>query len=136
MNNLKTFIVEKILPHRIHFTKYFLIGISSFVIDMSLLYFLKEFVGLTQTAAVLIVQAVTMSYVFILNKYWSFSNSAWQHSQIIKFFSLYLFNYAFSAFFMYSLSQVMGYHFMLIRFFTIALMVCWNYLLYKYWIYV
>ena len=120
---------------RREFAKYFIIGISAFVADVGSLFFLKEFVQLSPTMAVVINQPVIATGVFLLNKHWSFQAGGLTHRQMVKFYLLAIFNYLFSVVWIYLLHDRFGVYYLYARTLNIALSVAWNFLLYKYWVY-
>ncbi|OIO18910.1 MAG: hypothetical protein AUJ23_02845 [Candidatus Magasanikbacteria bacterium CG1_02_32_51] len=120
---------------RHQFTKYFIVGISGLFLDIGTLIFLKEFFGLNATIAVVLNQILMLTYNFLLNKYWSFKNKEIPHKQLIRYLILAGFNYLFSVGVMYLFNHIMNYDYRLIRVCTIAVMVMWNFFLYKYWVY-
>lgn len=120
---------------RHEFSKYFIVGVSGLILDMGTLILFKEWFGLTPTVAVVVNQAIILTYNFLLNKYWSFRNKEMPHKQIVRYVLLAGFNYAFSVFIMYIGSERLGYDYRAVRIATIAAMVAWNFLLYKYWVY-
>lgn len=120
---------------RREFVKYFLVGFSGLLIDMSSLILLTEVFGMFPVVAVLINQAVLLSYNFTLNKYWSFRNRAMPHKQLVRYLSLAAFNYSFSVSTMYVFNHIIGLDYRLVRIATIMVMVSWNFFLYKYWVY-
>ncbi|HLD31945.1 MAG TPA: GtrA family protein [Patescibacteria group bacterium] len=124
-----------LLSHRQQFIKYFVVGISGLVIDMATLVALKEWWHLWPVAAVVINQLAVMVYNFCLNKYWSFKNRALPHRQLLRYLSLALFNYLFSVATMYVFNHQLGFDYRVVRIATIAVMVLWNFFLYKYWVY-
>lgn len=120
---------------RKEFSKYAVVGISSFLFDIGSLILLKEYVGFSPVVSVVVNQAVILSYNFTLNKYWSFHNKAIPHKQLVRYLTLAAWNYTFSVGVMYVFHHVMGYDYILVRIGSIAVMVSWNFLLYKYWVY-
>ncbi len=120
---------------RHQFIKYFTIGITGVVLDMSSLIFLKEILGWMPIMAVIVNQAFMLAYIFILNKYWTFKNKEMPHGQIIKFLVLAGFNYVFSVGAMYVFNHILEFDYRLVRLANIALAVSWNFFLYKYWVY-
>jgi putative flippase GtrA len=117
------------------FAKYFIIGISSVFIDMAILIFLKEFGGFSPVLAVVFSQLVVILFVFFMNKHWSFGAPTRTHRQAIRFLSLASFNYFFSLAAMQIGNGVWGFDYRLVRLATMAMMVLWNFFLYKYWVY-
>lgn len=120
---------------RRQFIKYFIIGITGVILDMTSLIFLKEVLGWMPTTAVIINQIFMLAYIFILNKYWTFKNKEMPHGQIVKFLTLAGFNYLFAVSAMYVFNHKFGFDYRLVRICSIALMVSWNFFLYKYWVY-
>lgn len=131
--------IKKILQYswsiRHQFTKYFIVGFSGLFLDMATLIFFKEFFGLNATVAVVLNQILMLTYNFLLNKYWSFKNKEMPHKQIVRYLALVGFNYLFSISVMYYFNHILEFDYRLVRICTIAVMVLWNFVLYKYWVY-
>jgi len=115
--------------------KYFIVGISSVLLDLVSLIILKEVFRLNPVWAVSLNQILLIFYNFSLNKYWSFSSFSLPHRQFIRYLLLSGFDYLFSVCSMYLFYQQLGFDYRLVRLLAIALMVSWNFLLYKFWIY-
>ena len=120
---------------RHQFTKYFIVGISGVFLDLATLIFFKEFFGFNATVAVVCNQILMLTYNFLLNKYWSFKNKEIPQKQIVRYLILAGFNYFFSVGVMYLFNHLVNYDYRLVRISTIAVMVLWNFFLYKYWVY-
>ncbi|OGH71566.1 MAG: hypothetical protein A2921_03955 [Candidatus Magasanikbacteria bacterium RIFCSPLOWO2_01_FULL_43_20b] len=130
---------KKIVAHawslRHQFIRYFCVGFSAFILDMSSLMLLKEVFGWQPITAVVTNQVFIITYVFLLNKYWSFDNRDLDHRQLVRFLTLVGFNYAVSITTMYFFNHRLGWDYRLVRIGTIILATCWNFLSYKYWVY-
>lgn len=126
---------QKAWGARVQFIKYFLVGISGVILDISSLYCLKEYASLRPTVAVIINQALLVNYIFFLNKYWAFKSTGITHRQIIKFYLLAGANYAFSVAWMLIFNEVFAFNYLLVRLTNIILAVSWNFLLYKFWVF-
>ena len=120
---------------RWQFIKYSITGISGVALDFASLIFLKERFGISPVVAVVINQCFILGYNFTLNKYWSFGNRAVPHRQIVRYGLLAGWNYLFSVFSMYALNSILGFDYRLVRLASIMVMVSWNFLLYKHWVY-
>lgn len=120
---------------RREFAKYFLVGISAVAFDMGTLIAAKELLNIRPIYAVIINQLFVLAYVFFTNKYWSFRNTDLPHKQMARFIILATFNYFFSVFMMYIFNHHVGIDYRIVRMCTIAVMVPWNFFLYKYWVY-
>lgn len=131
--------IKKILQHfwraRFEFSKYFVIGISGVLIDISTLIFFKEVFGLVPVFAVIVNQLLILIYIFYLNKYWTFRNREMVRGQVVKFLVLASFNYLFSVLVMYGFNYILEFDYRLVRLSNIVLAVSWNFLLYKHWVF-
>lgn len=128
-------IILRLWSARKEFVKYFIIGITAFILDIGSLFVLKKIVGLSAVVAVTIYQPPIILGVFYLNKHWSFRAGGITHRQMIKFVSLAAINYAISVIWIYLIHDRAGVQYILARTVNIALAVAWNFLLYKYWVY-
>lgn len=129
------FLLSHFWSLRRQFAKYFIVGISGVVLDIATLMLFKEVFGLVPVVAVTINQAILIMYIFLLNKYWSFRNRAVPHKQIVRFLILAGWNYCFSVIIMYIFNHNLDFNYLIVRIGSIAIMVSWNFFLYKYWVY-
>ena len=120
---------------RYEFTKYFIVGFSGLFIDMGTLILFTEAFGIMPWVAVVMNQAILLTYNFTLNKYWSFRNKALPHRQIVRYGILAGWNYLFSVTTMFVFNARLDYDYRAVRILSIAVMVSWNFFLYKYWVY-
>lgn len=120
---------------RREFAKYFIVGVSGVIFDMALLILFKEVFNLRPVYAVIVNQFIILIYIFVLNKYWSFRNKEVPHKQLVRFLMLALFNYFFAVVMMYIFNDLFKFDYRLVRLGSIAIMVSWNFFLYKYWVY-
>ncbi len=128
-------LLEKIWSWRHQFIKYFIIGISGVVLDMGLLWLFKEKGKIRAVEAVALTQIFTLSYNFLLNKYWAFKNKGLNHKQMIRYLLTAGANYVFAVVFMWVFNEKMGFNYLIVRLASIAIMVSWNFLLYRFWIF-
>ena len=130
---------KKLITHawslRHQFIRYFCVGFSAFILDMSSLMLLKEVFGWQPITAVITNQPFIIAYVFLLNKYWSFDNRDLAHRQAVRFLILVGINYTVSVTTIYIFNHRLGLDYRLVRIGTIILAACWNFLSYKYWVY-
>ena len=129
----KSFVYMWSLRHQ--FAKYFVVGFSGLFLDMGTLVLFKEKFGWTPVFAVVVNQVLLLTYNFCLNKYWSFKNKEMPHKQLAKFLTLAGFNYLFSVAAMWLFNGQWNFDYRLVRLGAIAVMVSWNFFLYKYWVY-
>lgn len=131
-------LLEKLWQHRREFFKYFVVGVTAFILDTGSLYVLKEKLDFSPTTALAISQPFILAFVFFFNRSWSFDiKGEHQESakQLIKFLSLAVGNYLFGLAWMWVIHDIIGLHYMITRVANIILSVGWNFLLYKYWVY-
>ncbi len=134
--------------HRVQFFKYFITGMSAFILDLSSLYLLVGQLHISKVLATLINQIILLNYVFFINKWWSFKSVGTTHRKIVRFYILAASNAAFSVFWMWFFTQVVrldvllhyvvknkDFDYLIIRTINIVLAVTWNFVLYKYWVY-
>lgn len=117
------------------FIKYFVVGSSGVVLDLSILAFLKELLGLPPWIAVSLSLTIVIAYNFTLNKHWSFRNKELPHWQFVRYMSLAGMNYVIGVGLMYVFNEMLGYQYLLVRVGSILLSVAWNFLLYKFWVF-
>lgn len=120
---------------RLQFMRYATIGITSFVLDLGILYLFDAFTPLKHYAAVLVSQPFILLYVFYLNKHWSFSAKGLTHKQLLRFLAVSLLNYVIAGVWMWFFNQELGFQYLLVRTANVAVSVSWNFALYKYWVY-
>ena len=85
--------------------------------------------------AVAINQVIVFAYNFSLNKYWSFQSKEFAHRQLARYLCLFAFNYGFSVAVMYVFNARLGADYRLVRVASIAVVMTWNFLLYRHWVY-
>jgi len=117
------------------FLRYFIIGTSSVLLDMGTLYFFKEFFGLAALWSLIINQLFIYSYVFFLNKFWTFSVRGAVIKQMVRYCLLALANYIIAIIWMYIFHNLLGENYLLVRLSNIILATAWNFLLYRFFVY-
>lgn len=127
--------VRYMLQVKQQFFRYAVVGCSGLLIDMVLLVFVREWLGFGAVIAVIASQGVVLCYNFTLNRLWSFRAQKLSRSQVLRYGWLVLYNYFISVVFMHFFAEIHGFDYRLVRVGTVGLMVCWNFFLYKYWVY-
>lgn len=120
---------------RHQFAKYFIVGISGFVLNLALLIFAKEYLGISAVVATSVIGLFMLAFNFSLNKYWSFKEKSMPHKQFVRYLILAAGDYFFAILAMYVFHRLLGWDYRLVNIGAVAAMVSWNFLLYKYWIY-
>lgn len=136
---LHTLMIKKTIAYfwslRQEFAKYFIVGFSGLFLDIGTLILFTEKFGMLPVVAVVVNQSVLLVYNFLLNKYWSFKSKTMPHKQLVKYLTLAGFDYLFSVVMMYFFNHVLHFDYRLVRIATIAIMVSWNFFIFKYWVY-
>jgi len=122
--------------NRSYLIRYFLVGMSGFLLDIGLLYIFKQFFGFRPVLAVVINQIIVLSYIFLVNKFFSFQQKGDSHAQIVKFLVVMGFNYLVAVGWMWFFSEKLGFNYLIVRTANIALSVGWNFWLYREWVYI
>ena len=129
-------LVTRAWAHRVQFFRYTVTGLTAVVLDMSTLYALKEWGGISPVWAIVINQSFLVNYVFFLNKKWSFQSIGRTRHQMVRFYLLSGVNYVISITWMAFFAHIFGEQwYLLIRLANIAVATAWNFLLYKFWVY-
>lgn len=128
-------VIEMGWRERIKFAKYAIVGVSGFAIDMSLLLILVEWFHLEPKIAVIINYPIALGFNFLMNKHWSFGSNGESHKELARYLSLAVWNYLFAVSAMYFGNEVLGLPYLLVRVASIACMVLWNFLLFRFWVY-
>jgi putative flippase GtrA len=119
-----------------HFVRYLLVGGSTFVLDFAILYILHGVFDLNLAGSTSVAYWVSISYNFLLNRYWTFDarekESLTRH--ITAYFILLIFNYLFTVTFV----SIVGEHinFVLAKAIAVAIQMVWTYKVYKKYIFI
>jgi len=127
--------MKAVRSHHQQIFRYLVVGGSGFVLDVGILYVLKQYVGASATLGVVCSQTVVILYNFLLNKYWSFQSAENGKVQFLKYISLVCINYTTGVGAMYLFHDVLGFYYITVRIVTVACFVPINFLAYKYWVY-
>lgn len=116
----------------VQFVKYGISGCLSFVVEFSIysgltLLFPKITVLIPNSAAMF----VSFWVSFLLNKYWSFKSPGSFMKQLTKFVILFFINLAASNLMLYFMVTVGGMNKYIAKLISIAVIVCWNFIIYK-----
>lgn len=120
---------------KIQIIRFLIVGFSSAFIDIGLLILFKEKLNFNPVLAVAINQIFVITYNFLLNKYWSFTSKRQPLRQFGRYIILVIFNYLASIGIMYLLYNLADLNYKVIRVLSIGLLFCFNFMLYKYWVY-
>jgi len=116
--------------------RYLITGFTAFGIEYGLYVLLLKWAGLHYIIASVIVYAIVFWFSFIINRIWSFKSSGDIKKQFFQYGLLFCFNLVVSnIFLMQFLTDVIGIDPLISPFLKMAVVVCWNFLIYKYIIY-
>ena len=122
--------------YRHHFVRYLLVGGTTFVIDFGLLFMLHGKLSLNLAASTSVAYWISISYNFLLNRYWTFDvrekESLLRH--ITAYFTLLMANYLFTVVFV----SIVGTHinYVIAKALAVAIQMIWTYPAYKRFIFV
>lgn len=114
-----------------HFVRYLAVGGTTFVIDFGLLFLLHGKAGIIIPVATSISYWVSITYNFILNRYWTFDvrekESLKRH--LVTYMMLLLLNYAFAVTFVTIASHHINY--IIAKAIAVLIQMIWTYPVYK-----
>lgn len=120
---------------RMRLVKYLISGISAVAIDGGVYFVCTRALHLNEYASNLLSVMAGGLVSFTINKFWSFQRRGNTLRQSRRFIALFVFNYFFQQWGFYVALNWLHAYDLLAKFVLIAIMVCWNFLLYKYWVY-
>ena len=118
--------------YRHHVIRYIFVGGTTFLIDLGVLVFGHEVLGLKIAIATTLSYWVSVIYNFSLNRWWTFSASETKklHEHALLYGCLLAFNYGFTVIFVSTMSHVIYYG--LAKVLATGIQIIWTYPLYKY----
>lgn len=120
---------------RVRLARYLVSGVSAVATDAALYFALTRVLHVYFLTSNIISLLAGGVVAFLMNKYWSFSAHTNTLRQSHRFATLFIANYLFQQIALYVVHGVWGVHDGVTKLGLIALSTCWNFLLYKYWVY-
>ncbi len=120
---------------RIRISKYLISGMSAFVIDWSVYLVSTRALNMDVYIANIVSVFAGATFAFLANKFWSFSRRENTKHQTQRFAALFVCNYLFQQGGFYIALNYLNLHDLVAKVALISIMVCWNFLIYKYWVY-
>ncbi len=118
------------------FIRYLIVGGSAFVIEYSFYQLLYRFFSLDYAISSVIVYSVMFWLVFFMNRQWSFQSNGNIYKQIFKYLLLFFFNNIVgNVLLMRFLVETVNLSPDIAPVFKMAMIVIWNYFIYKHFIY-
>lgn len=124
-----------LLLYKHHFVRYLFVGGSTFVIDFGILYFLHSVLKLNLAASTSVAYWISISYNFILNRYWTFDSREKESLKrhITTYFVLLVANYLFTVTFVSTVGTHINY--VIAKALSVGLQMIWTYPVYKRYIF-
>lgn len=113
------------------FSRYVLVGFLSFATETSMLYWLTDHVKLWYIYSNSIAYIVVFWLNFLLNRFWSFKSKENMQTQLVLFLGLFVINLIASNGMLYILTSVFNVYYLVSKIFAVALVVSWNFVIYK-----
>ncbi|MDO4754078.1 MAG: GtrA family protein [Bacillota bacterium] len=116
--------------------RYLVTGGSAFLLEYALYLLLYRAVGLDYAFAMTIVYSALFVITFVVTRKWTFKSKASAKRQLVLYLMLFLFNLLIGNYLMMRWLVGAGMSAELAPFIKTAMITCWNFLIYKYVIYV
>jgi len=120
---------------RIRISKYLISGFSAFGVDWVVYFLATRALGLDEFVSNVFSVLSGATFAFLANKFWSFSSRENTVRQTRRFVTLFVCNYVFQQVGFYVALNYLGLHDLLTKVILVGMMVSWNFLIYKYWVY-
>lgn len=126
-------LISRLYAHK--FVRYLLVGGTTFVLDIGLLFFFKLKVGTDLAIATSLGYWISILYNFTLNRWWSFSISDVKnlHKHALAYGLLLAINYAFTLGFVTFFSHYI--YFGIAKVLSVLIQMTWTYPLYKHFVF-
>jgi dolichol-phosphate mannosyltransferase len=114
--------------HLSQFLKFGTVGVSAALLDLSLLTVAVEVLKLPLLSAIILADGITVTYVFLLNKWWTFRDERPRYvSQYVSFLLVYASSFLLGVSLTWILAVVVGLWYVLAKILAIPLCAVWNY---------
>lgn len=119
-----------------HFVRYLLVGGTTFVIDFSLLVILHGYLKLNLGASTSVAYWISITYNFMLNRYWTFD--AREKESLARHISTYLILLIFNYLFTVTFVSIVGAHinYIIAKALAVGIQMIWTYPVYKKYIFI
>jgi len=119
------------------FLRYLIIGFSTFFLQIALLYAISLIFSMQKEYANIVSTLLSMVFNYILSNSWTFKAGKHSHkAKLSKYITLATFNYIFDVVLAFPLLAVtLGLNPYLAKVIVTGLIVCWNFFIYKFWVF-
>lgn len=119
-----------------HLATYGFVGGSSVVLDFGLLKIFNTWLFPWSAAlSVALAQLIVLGWNYTLHRVYTFQSKGMVKKQLMRYAVLTIWNYVIGVFVMYVFADMLGFEPLHVRIATVGLVVMWNYLLFRFWIY-
>lgn len=120
---------------RIRISKYLISGFSAFGVDWFVYFAATRAFHFDEFSSNVVSVLSGATFAFLANKFWSFSSRTNTAQQTKRFAALFVFNYLFQQVGFYAAINYLGLHDLFAKVILVGMMVSWNFIIYKYWVY-
>ncbi len=124
-----------VIDERTRIVRYLISGFSAAGVDGIVYLALTRFFHVQSFNANFFSVLAGASCAFVANKFWSFQTRVNTATQGRRFVTLFIFNYCFQQAGFFVAVHYLRLYDLAAKVLIIGIMVCWNFLLYKYWVY-
>lgn len=121
----------------INFIKYVIVGLSTFALQILLLFVLTQVVTIDKVTANIFAALLSTLFSFYLSNKWSFKNNSKKNAaKLAKYTLLAVFNYCYDTLLAFPfLAITLGINQYLVKAIITGTIVIWNFFIYKLWIF-
>lgn len=116
--------------------RYLIVGFTTFFLDFGLHFFLKHQYGFAENIATRWSTLISMSFNFVASNFWSFPSVSGRHGKkLLRYLMVACVNFVFYNLMFELLVTRWEINDGFAKVMITAMIVCWNYLLYKFWVF-
>jgi len=120
----------------VSFIRYLIIGFTTVALDFGIYKLLESYTTLQGLPANMTSTLISLSFNFPMSNFWTFkAGGSAKMKKLSKYAGLAAFNYIFNNVMFYILHVTLGLHDIVTKVVITGMIVCWNYFLYKLWIF-
>jgi len=118
------------------FIRYLFIGGSTFILDFGIYQIFKSFLNTSEIISNVFSVLLSVLFNFSLTNFWTFKNTdSISAKKLSKYILLATFNYCFNITLFTLFTQTLHWHDLLSKVIITAIIVSWNFLIYKFWVF-
>jgi len=117
------------------FIRYFVGGVSAFIVDFSVYYVLVNFARVPASLTPWIGAPVAVTYAFLVQKYWTFRNKSFSRKQMLRYAFVLLENNIMTSLGLFLLVQVFNLDYRISKVLVMFVVVANNFPMFKLWVF-